>query len=132
MNRTALKLSALAVTALAAAACTSSGGDDPKPAQGESFAPAPATVTCQEHQQDNPGAAYTSEEEGDTGKVLQMLEHYTANGRKPYCDGKPPTPTDLTWAKLYTGFGADPGYLSPELGGTGTPDEDPAPPVGGG
>ncbi len=128
MKTTTPRIAVPLIAALAAlAACTSSGGNDAKPAQGDTFAPAPASVTCQEHQKDNPGTAYTSEEEGDTGKVLQMLEHYTANGRKPYCDGKPPTPVDLAWAKLYTQFGADPGYLSPDLGGSGTPDDDPTP-----
>jgi hypothetical protein len=32
---------------------------------------------------------------------LPFLAYFTANGNKPYCDGKPPTGTDKQWAELY-------------------------------
>lgn len=118
---------ALAVAALSACAvaCTGSGND--KNSERAPFEAAPTTATCQEHQRSRPGSEYTSPEEGDTAKVLNVLEHYTANGRKPYCDGKPATATDLAWARLYVDMGADAAYLSGELGGGGVPDEDPTP-----
>ncbi|WP_436774292.1 hypothetical protein [Yinghuangia sp. YIM S09857] len=107
-------------------ACSGGGGKKDAPAAGDGgFAPAPGTAACQEHQANEPGVEYTSEEEGDTGKVFEMLRHYTANGRKPFCDGKPPTDLDKRWAGLFLGFGADAGLLAPELGGSGQAPEEP-------
>ncbi|WP_331766224.1 hypothetical protein [Embleya sp. NBC_00896] len=108
-----------------AAACTGSGGD--RDSGQPPFVAAPQTVACQEHQAGRPGPEYTSEQDGDTAKIMGVLEHYTANGRKPFCDGKAPTATDRAWARLYIDLGADPAYLPTALGGTGTPDEDPTP-----
>ncbi|MDI2127911.1 hypothetical protein [Yinghuangia seranimata] len=109
-------------------ACSSGGGGGakggPSGAQG-AFAPAPPTAACQEHQRNQPGTEYTSEEDGDTGKVFELLRHYTANGLKPFCDGKPPTDLDRQWAKLFLGFGADPGLLAAPLGGSGQPPAEP-------
>ena len=31
--------------------------------------------------------------------MLDLLRYWTANGDKPYCDGGPPTETDLEWAE---------------------------------
>lgn len=108
-------------------ACTAGGGGkkDAAAPGGGAFAPAPGAATCQEHQKNEPNVDYTSAEEGDTAKVFELLKHYTANGRKPYCDGKPPSDLDKTWAKVFLGFGADPGLISPELGGSGQPPAEP-------
>ncbi|MCF2529217.1 hypothetical protein [Yinghuangia soli] len=109
-------------------ACSGGGGDkkgSAQPGGGGAFAPAPASATCQEHQSQDPGADYTSAEEGDTAKVFELLRHYTANGLKPYCDGKGPTALDKTWAELFLGFGADPALIAPELGGNGQPPGEP-------
>lgn len=131
MNRTAIRRRlAIAATASVLAlltACSGGGGKKdaaPSGADG-AFAPAPGTASCQEHQRNEPGVEYTSEEEGDTGKVFELLKHYTANGLKPYCDGKPPTDLDKKWSALFLGFGADAGLVSPELGGSGQPPAEP-------
>ncbi|MEU8133198.1 hypothetical protein [Streptodolium elevatio] len=121
----------LAIAAAASAlalltACSGGGGKKAAPAAGDgAFAPAPGTAACQEHQRNEPGVEYTSEEEGDTGKVFEMLRHYTANGLKPFCDGKAATDLDKRWADLFLGFGADPGLIAPELGGSGQPPAEP-------
>lgn len=123
------RLAVCAVAALfALTACTSGGGDtkgDARPDDGGAFAPAPASASCQEHQTRVPGTDYTSAEEGDTGKVFELLRHYTAHGLKPYCDGRPPTALDRTWAKLFLGFGADAGLIAPDLGGSAQPPGEP-------
>ncbi|GCD92603.1 hypothetical protein [Embleya hyalina] len=127
-TRTTGPLAALALTAVivaSATACTGSGGH--ADAERPPFSAAPATVTCQEHQRSRPGPDYTSQEDADTAKIMTVLEHYTANGRKPYCDGRAATAADLAWARLYVDMGADAAYLSPGLGGAGVPDEDPTP-----
>lgn len=118
---------AFAAALFALTACTGGGdkADNSAKPEGGAFAPAPGTATCQEHQTGEPGAAYMSEEEGDTGKVFEMLRHYTAHGLKPFCDGKAPSELDRKWAKLFLEFGADPGLLSTALGGNGQPPAEP-------
>ena len=64
-----------------------------------------ADVTCLRHQDAAPGRAYAAG--GDTARILQMLRYYTANGRRPYCDGRPATRTDHAWRDRYVQLGAD-------------------------
>ncbi|RPE36440.1 hypothetical protein EDD38_4815 [Kitasatospora cineracea] len=39
------------------------------------------------------------------------MRYCTANGRAPYCDGKPPTAADRARQQLYTRLGGDPARL---------------------
>lgn len=74
-------------------------------------------VACMEHQPEKPGAAYTAGENATTVDVLKMLRYYTANRTvQGFCDGKPPTGTDRTWAQLYVDLGAEPANVSRLLG----------------
>ncbi|XVV05994.1 hypothetical protein ACQPW3_11655 [Actinosynnema sp. CA-248983] len=66
-----------------------------------------ADVSCLQHQPQPPGARYTDDRIRRTDEVLPVLRYYTAHGRKPFCDGKPPSPTDRSWAELYVRLGAD-------------------------
>ncbi|MFD7729610.1 hypothetical protein ACFV6F_04365 [Kitasatospora phosalacinea] len=67
---------------------------------------------CLVHQAHEPAERYTAGRDADTAAVLEMLRYYTANGRSPYCDGKPPTAADHAWQQLYTHLGGDPAHLS--------------------
>jgi hypothetical protein len=63
--------------------------------------PNAAEQSCQLHQTDAPTAAYRGGKASDPDLELPFLAYFTANGNKPYCDGKPPTTTDKNWAQLY-------------------------------
>ncbi|WP_371483555.1 hypothetical protein [Kitasatospora sp. NBC_00315] len=65
------------------------------------------TPTCLVHQANQPANRYTDGTGADTRSVLEMMRYYTANGTKAFCDGKPPTSTDLRWMNLYTTLGGD-------------------------
>lgn len=71
------------------------------------------TLTCLRHQSHTPAAEYQG---GNTGRTLSVLRYYTANGAKPYCDGKSATATDRRWAELYVRMGADRTHVAPILG----------------
>ncbi|WP_279638399.1 hypothetical protein [Kitasatospora cineracea] len=43
--------------------------------------------------------------------MLELMRYCTANGRTPYCDGKPPTAADRARQQLYTRLGGDPARL---------------------
>jgi hypothetical protein len=60
-----------------------------------------ADQTCQLHQTDTPSTAYRGGEASVPTLELPFLAYFTANGDKPYCDGKPPTSIDKQWAQLY-------------------------------
>jgi hypothetical protein len=64
-------------------------------------------LTCLAHQANTPGARYTDEDLRRTDEVMPLLRYYTANGRKPFCDGTSPTESDRAWAELYIRLGAD-------------------------
>lgn len=64
-----------------------------------------ATLGCLAHQGQQPGPLYTAGAQADTGHVLQMMQYYTSNGTKPFCDGAKPTAFDLDWARLYVSLG---------------------------
>ncbi|MGH4024744.1 MAG: hypothetical protein ACRDRV_09180 [Pseudonocardiaceae bacterium] len=65
-----------------------------------------AALRCMKHQPVSPGARYTDPAMKNTAEVFGLLRYYTANGRKPYCDGAPPTEIDKQWAQLYVTQGA--------------------------
>ncbi len=91
-----MRFHVLAPSALCAAlilgGCTTKTAND-----GEFVLPTATPVECQQHQQEEPGAAYTGGEGGDTGKIFQLLKYWTAHGDKPYCDGEPATEVDRAW-----------------------------------
>ncbi len=65
-----------------------------------------ATLTCMTHQSQRPGPLYTgAAQHADTAHILQMMQYYTSNGAKPYCDGASPTTIDQAWARLYVSLG---------------------------
>ncbi|MFJ5228381.1 hypothetical protein ACIQBJ_00650 [Kitasatospora sp. NPDC088391] len=70
--------------------------------------PATPSPPCLVHQSREPAERYTAGRDADTAAVLEMMRYFTAHGSAPYCDGKPPTATDLAWRRLYTGLGGDP------------------------
>jgi hypothetical protein len=98
------RLPALLVVAAALGLVGCSGG---KPATEAVFhvqegaRPGAASEPCQLHQTQAPTAAYQGGPESVTRLELPFLAAYTANGNKPYCDGKPPTSVDKDWARLY-------------------------------
>ena len=63
--------------------------------------PNAAAQPCQLHQTDRPTAAFRGGQASDPTMELPFLAYFTANGNKPYCDGKPPSGTDRQWAHLY-------------------------------
>ena len=65
------------------------------------FRPNAADQPCQLHQTDVPTPAFRGGPQSKTALELPFLASYTANGNKPYCDGKPPTGVDKDWARLY-------------------------------
>ncbi|GAA2088204.1 hypothetical protein GCM10009759_10180 [Kitasatospora saccharophila] len=98
-----LVLSAAPALFLAGCAGPPRGDLDPQAAT-----PSP---TCLVHQSHEPADRYTAGRDADTAAVLEVMRYYTANGRTPYCDGKPPTATDRAWQQLYTRLGGDPAHL---------------------
>ncbi|QKW23173.1 hypothetical protein HUT16_32475 [Kitasatospora sp. NA04385] len=97
----------LALTAALLTGCSSG-------TQNGSFDAQPGTPspTCLQHQGQEPGSRYTGGEKSDPTAVLEMMRFYTANGTKAYCDGKPPTDTDLRWTRLYTDLGGGAGHVA--------------------
>jgi len=98
-----LVLSAAPALFLAGCAGPTRGDLDP-----QSSAPSPG---CLVHQSHEPADRYTAGRDADTAAVLEVMRYYTANGRTPYCDGKPPTTTDRAWQQLYLRLGGDPVHL---------------------
>ncbi|WP_327064591.1 hypothetical protein OG500_01930 [Kitasatospora sp. NBC_01250] len=70
-----------------------------------------ASRTCQAHQTQQPGHRYTAGPGADTESILMMMRYYTANGTKTFCDGHPPTPTDVRWMDLYQALGGEPAHI---------------------
>lgn len=93
-------LSVLFVTACSATAPTA-------PDPGPRFADENGELRCMAHQPHPPGTRYTDATRVRTEETLAVLRYYTANGAKPYCDGKGPTDVDRRWADLYVRLGAD-------------------------
>ncbi|GAA1226644.1 hypothetical protein GCM10009665_16480 [Kitasatospora nipponensis] len=98
----------LVALALASLTTACGGSDDNGRFDAQSATPSP---TCQQHQSRQPGTQYTGKEKSDPTSVLEMMRYYTANGIKPYCDGKPATATDQQWTQLYLALGGDPTHI---------------------
>ncbi|WP_371791218.1 hypothetical protein OG285_15075 [Streptomyces sp. NBC_01471] len=75
----------------------------------QSGTPSPS---CLVHQKDEPASRYTAGTRSDPRSVLELMRYYTANGKRAYCDGKPPTRTDQQWVDLYSRLGGEPSHLS--------------------
>lgn len=90
-----LRTVASVLAALLLAGCSAAAEQD-----GPTFVlPDGDTVTCQEHQPSPPSAAYAGDASADTVAMLDLLQYWTANGDKPYCDGEPPTENDVLWSQ---------------------------------
>jgi hypothetical protein len=77
-----------------------------------------ATITCMAHQTQRPGVLYTGGANGaDTAHILQMMQYYTSNGKRTYCDGAKPTAIDQAWARLYLTLGGTTDAVRSALGG---------------
>jgi len=72
-------------------------------------------LTCMTHQKHRPTSAYTGGQQASSELLLGMFAYYTANGTKAYCDRKPPTDTDRTWARRYVGLGGTSENVAPIL-----------------
>ena len=100
-----------------------SGCSDHKPASQAVFAvpsgaaPDAAGRPCQLHQTHAPTSAYRGGPKSVTALELPFLASYTANGRKPYCDKKPPTAVDKEWARLYVELTGNSPAVAPILSG---------------
>ena len=57
------------------------------------------TAPCLMHQTEQPHTAY----EGGPDAQPTFLAYYTAASRKPFCDGRPATPTDTAWPSCTPG-----------------------------
>jgi hypothetical protein len=104
--------------ALALAGC--SGGGPPAQAVfhvQSGVQPQTAARSCQLHQTDAPTSAYRGGPKSDPALELPFLAYFTANGDKPYCDGKPPTATDRAWAHLYVQLTGNTGAVRRILSG---------------
>lgn len=80
-------------------------------------APDAAGRPCQLHQTHAPTSAYRGGPKSVTALELPFLASYTANGRKPYCDKKPPTAVDKEWARLYVELTGNSPAVAPILSG---------------
>lgn len=79
--------------------------------------PDAAAQPCQLHQTHAPTPAYRGGPHAVTALELPFLASYTANGSKPYCDKKPPTPLDKEWARLYVELTGNSAAVAPILSG---------------
>lgn len=75
-----------------------------------------APVTCQPHQDGEPGPTYTDPAQRDTSQVLAMMRFHTEYGTLPYCDGEPAGESDRAWARLYVDLGGGLDKVSSALG----------------
>ena len=74
-------------------------------------------LTCMTHQTQQPGPLYTGgAASADTAHILEMMQYYTANGAKPYCDGAKASADDAQWAKLYVSLGGAAAKVPSALG----------------
>jgi hypothetical protein len=110
---------ALVLLAIALVAGCSGGGP---PAQAvfhvqSGVRPQTAARPCQLHQTDAPTSAYRGGPNSDPTLELPFLAYFTANGNKPYCDGRPPTATDRAWARLYVELTGDTAAVQRVLSG---------------
>lgn len=92
--------------ALAAAALAGCGGSAPRSSATTFNDQHNQSVRCMVHQTQPPTAAYQDGHQENVEAVFQMLHYYTANGNKPYCDGRGPTATDRAWLRTYLANGA--------------------------
>ncbi|RSM80026.1 hypothetical protein DMH04_31010 [Kibdelosporangium aridum] len=102
----------LAFLLIGAAACTDAGPDPGPRFDNEAADGVVTELTCMKHQPQGPGARYTDETLRRIDETLALLRYYTANGAKPYCDGKGLTDIDRQWVDIYVRLGADKGNVA--------------------
>ncbi|MBT2529361.1 hypothetical protein J7E91_29175 [Streptomyces sp. ISL-99] len=105
MNYRQIALRAALPTALALSGCA------PSPSGSLDAQTATPSPECRVHQTEEPGARYTAGSRADTDSILEMMRYYTANGTKPFCDGKGATSTDRHWMDLYSKLGGERGRV---------------------
>jgi hypothetical protein len=111
------KLAALMLVAALSAGLAACGGS--KAAGTGSFnAQGNRTLTCMAHQSATPAPRDRPGTTEDTESVLAYLHYYTANGDKPYCDGRPATSIDRQWLALYLAGGANRSHITRALSGS--------------
>lgn len=111
MNRrdrhTALAATAACGIMLSAAACSGASHQAHANANATGFnSQGHKTLSCMAHQRTAPAASDRPGPHEDPTAVLAVLRYYTANGNRPYCDGKPATDIDRLWISLYLAGGA--------------------------
>jgi hypothetical protein len=79
--------------------------------------PGAADQPCQLHQTDMPTAAYRGGPQAVSRLELPFLAYYTANGNKPFCDGRPADDTDKAWARVYVDLTGNRAAVARVLGG---------------
>lgn len=118
MARNWFRLRVVVSALLCGAVACSPAAPDPGPRfDDESASGAEHELTCMKHQPRAPGTRYTDDTARDTGETLALLRYYTANGTKPYCDGRGPTEIDRRWAGIYVRLGADRKHVAALLDG---------------
>ncbi|WP_235783659.1 hypothetical protein [Amycolatopsis orientalis] len=95
-----------------ATACAVTAADSGPRFDDESTDGAAVELSCMKHQPQAPGSRYTDASHRRTDELLALLRYYTANGGKPYCDGKSVTDVDRQWVDLYLQLGADRGNVT--------------------
>lgn len=110
-----LALRAVGCALIAAASLSACGGSSAPPPTAAAFNTSAPDPACMQHQ--GSPAPTMGQPAGDTAQILGVLKYYTARGTQAFCDGRPASPTDLDWMRLYVRAGADPAnvarWLSP-------------------
>jgi hypothetical protein len=110
-----LRVAVASALILVTAACAGTAPDPGPRFDDESTGGAARDLTCMKHQPEPPGARYTDGTRQRTTETLALLRYYTANGAKPYCDGRGPSGIDRQWVDVYVRLGADRENVAPLL-----------------
>ena len=103
-TRVASYSTALLFTTAAIAGCSSGAKTPAGPATfhvPDGFVVQAASTTCLLHQTDAPTKEFMGGSSASLALQLPFMAYLTANGTKPFCDGKPATDIDKKWAELY-------------------------------
>lgn len=109
------RLTVVIASLLLVAACAEPAPDPGPRFDDETTGGVVQELTCMKHQPRAPGTRYTDAKQQRTDETLALLRYYTANGGKPYCDGKAPSKIDREWIDLYVRLGADRKNVAPLL-----------------
>lgn len=109
-GRFASVAAAAVLVTLAATACSGGSGSVAV------FSTGGPDQVCLVHQTRQPTGAYEGGENTMTELELDFLRYYTAHGNQAFCDGKPATDLDRTWAQLYARLTNNPTNVNGILG----------------